>query len=110
MSEERLTLICENAARCDVYISENAELSRSFLKKLFDAGEIFVNGKAVRASYKLKSGDEISFSLPEAKPLNVIFLITSYIFWIFQDHKNNGFYIYQKNYHRKTDILRLLEF
>ena len=71
MSEERLTLICENAARCDVYISENAELSRSFLKKLFGLGEIFVNGKAVRASYKLKCGDEISFSLPEAKPLNV---------------------------------------
>lgn len=72
MSEERLTLICDNESRCDVYIAENAEgISRSFLKKLFDLGEIFVNGKAVRASYKLKCGDEISFSLPEAKPLSV---------------------------------------
>ena len=72
MSEERLTLICEKESRADVYIAENAEgISRSFLKKLFDLGEIFVNGKAVRASYKLKCGDEISFSLPEAKPLNV---------------------------------------
>ena len=72
MSEERLTLICEKESRADVYIAENAEgISRSFLKKLFGLGEIFVNGKAVRASYKLKCGDEISFSLPEAKPLNV---------------------------------------
>lgn len=72
MSEERLTLICEKESRCDIYIAENADgISRSFLKKLFDAGEIFVNGKAVRASHKLKCGDEISFSLPEAKPLDV---------------------------------------
>lgn len=72
MSEERLTLICDKEARADVYIAENTEgISRSFLKKLFDGGEIFVNGKAVRASYKLKCGDEISFSLPEVKPLDV---------------------------------------
>lgn len=59
-------------ARCDVYIAENTkELSRSFLKKLFDAEKVFVNGKAVRASYKIKSGDEISFSLPPVKPLDV---------------------------------------
>ena len=72
MSAERLTLICEKESRADIYIAENAEgISRSFLKKLFDLGEILVNGKAVRASYKLKCGDEISFSLPKAKPLNV---------------------------------------
>ena len=72
MSEERLTLICDKESRADVYIAENSEgISRSFLKKLFDGGEIFVNGKAVRASYKLKCGDEISFSLPQPKPLEV---------------------------------------
>ncbi len=72
MSEERLTLVCDKESRADIYIAENSEgISRSFLKKLFDGGEIFVNGKAVRAAYKLKCGDEISFSLPRPKPLEV---------------------------------------
>ena len=60
------------ASRCDVYLAENMpDLSRSFLKKLFDSGDILVNGKAVRASYKLKEGDEISLTLPEVKKLDV---------------------------------------
>ena len=60
------------SARCDVYLAENMpDLSRSFLKKLFESGEILVNGKAVRASYKLKVGDEITLTLPEAKKLDV---------------------------------------
>ncbi len=59
-------------ARCDVYLAENMpDLSRSFLKKLFDNGEILVNGKCVRASHKLKEGDEIFLTLPEAKKLDV---------------------------------------
>ena len=67
-----LKLIATGNARCDVYIAENMpELSRSFLKKLFDGGEVFINGKAVRASFKVKEGDIIEFSLPEVKKLDV---------------------------------------
>ncbi|MBQ4543365.1 MAG: RluA family pseudouridine synthase, partial [Clostridia bacterium] len=33
-------------------------------------GEVFVNGKQVRASFKLKEGDEISFTIPEVKTLD----------------------------------------
>lgn len=59
-------------ARCDVYLADNMPaLSRSFLKKLFESGEVKVNGKEVRASYKLKMGDEITLSVPEAKKLDV---------------------------------------
>lgn len=59
-------------SRCDVYLAENMpDLSRSFLKKLFESGEILVNGKEVRASYKLKIGDEVTLTLPEAKKLDV---------------------------------------
>ena len=73
MKQNQINLICENADRCDVYIAEKSpSLSRSFLKKLFDAGEISVNSKTVRASYKLKKGDEITFSLPELKTLDVL--------------------------------------
>jgi len=60
------------SARCDVCLAENMPvLSRSFLKKLFESGEVLVNGKSVRASYKLKIGDEITLTLPEAKKLDV---------------------------------------
>ena len=72
MNDNILTLTACKTARCDVYIAENTpSLSRSFLKKLFDNGDVLVNGKSVRASFKLKEGDEITFSLPEAKPLEV---------------------------------------
>ena len=58
-------------ARCDVYIAENSpSLTRSFLKKLFEEGNVTVNEKVVRASYKLSSGDEIKLTLPPLKELD----------------------------------------
>ena len=72
-----IKLTAHKTARCDVYIAENSpNLTRSFLKKLFDEGNITVNKKTVRASYKLSSGDEIELSLPslkepEAKPQDI---------------------------------------
>jgi len=41
------------------------ELSRSFIKKLIDNGEIKVNGKMVKASFVPKYGDEIELFLPD---------------------------------------------
>lgn len=59
-------------ARCDVCIAENiSDLTRSFVRKLFDAGCITVNGKEVKASFRVKEGDEISLSLPPARELDV---------------------------------------
>jgi len=67
----KLTACC--TARCDVYIAENSDVSsRSFLRRLFDSGDVLVNNKAVRASYKLKEGDEITLTLPPAKTLDVV--------------------------------------
>ncbi len=74
---EMIELTGEKGIRCDKFISENVEgVSRSYIKKLFDEGEVFVNGKARDASYKLKDGDKIVFELPEpkvieAKPENI---------------------------------------
>ena len=73
MMNDSIKLTATDTARCDAYITDNTEgLSRSFLKKLFDSGEILVNGKPVRASFKLKAGDEITFTLPEVKKLDVV--------------------------------------
>lgn len=59
-----------STARCDVYIAENSPVSsRSYLRRIFDSGDVIVNGKAVRASYKLKAGDEIVLTLPPVKVL-----------------------------------------
>ena len=40
-------------------------LSRSFIKKLIDNGDVQVNGKQVKASFVPKYGDEILLKLPE---------------------------------------------
>lgn len=73
MNDNTIKLTACSEARCDVYITKNCpDLSRSFLKKLFDGGEIEVNGKAVRASFKVKEGDEISLTLPPLQTLDVV--------------------------------------
>lgn len=75
MSEINSTikLTAHQRARCDVYIAQNSpDLTRSFLKGLFEKSKVLVNGNPVRSSFKLKEGDEITVYLPEAKPLDVI--------------------------------------
>ena len=47
--------------RIDVFASENYdELSRSGLKKIIDVGGVTVNDKAVKANYRIKSGDIVT--------------------------------------------------
>lgn len=45
--------------------------SRSYVSKLIDEGNCFVNGKAAKASLKVNVGDEITIDIPEDKPLDV---------------------------------------
>ena len=69
--DNMIKLTAQKEIRCDIYIAENSPtLTRSFLKKLFDEGNIKVNSKTVRASYKLSLGDEIELSLPPLKELS----------------------------------------
>ncbi len=46
-------------------------LSRSFIQKIIKDGQVFVNGKAVKGSYAVKTDDEVQFALPEAKKLDI---------------------------------------
>lgn len=58
--------------RIDVFAAENNdELSRSGLKKIIDAGGVLINGKAVKANYKLRAGDVATIIVPESKPLEI---------------------------------------
>ncbi len=60
--------ITENQAgqRIDRYLADTQDLSRSFLQKILKDGEVAVNGKSVKANYKLREGDRIEFEVPEA--------------------------------------------
>lgn len=53
--------------RLDKWISETLEgLSRSFIQKCIKEDKVLVNGTPQKASYRLKTDDEIVFSIPEA--------------------------------------------
>lgn len=41
-------------------------LSRSYIQKMVKEGQVTVNGRPVKGSYRLKTDDLVSFSLPEA--------------------------------------------
>ena len=42
------------------------ELSRSFIQKLIKDGNVLVNGKTVKGSFRVKCEDEVVFSVPES--------------------------------------------
>lgn len=53
--------------RIDKVIANEADtLSRSFVQKIIKNNEVFVDGKVVKANYKVKEGEEIAFAIPES--------------------------------------------
>ena len=57
--------------RIDKAVSEyRSDLSRSFVQKLIDQGDIKVNGKSVGKSYKVQSGDIVSVSDIEMREIS----------------------------------------
>lgn len=69
--------------RIDKFLSEElTDLSRSYIQKQIDAGNLLVNKKAVKANYKLKCDDEIYLQIPDTVipdiipqniPINIIY-------------------------------------
>ncbi len=66
--------ITENQAgqRIDRYLADSQDLSRSFLQKILKDGEVAVNGKSVKANYKLREGDRVEFEIPEAVEPDIV--------------------------------------
>lgn len=48
------------------------EVSRSQLQKWIEEGQVTVNGQAVKPKHKLKLGDQVAVSEPEAKPVDLV--------------------------------------
>jgi 23S rRNA pseudouridine1911/1915/1917 synthase len=62
--------------RADSFLSEKLDISRSAIKKLIESGNVFLNGKAVKASQKISSGDTLEVNIPDlevcqAKPEDI---------------------------------------
>ena len=60
----------ENGKRLDAYIGEVTDLSRSYAQNLIEDGLVSVSGKKVAKKYKIKAGETIMISIPEAKPID----------------------------------------
>lgn len=66
--------ITENQAgeRIDRFLADSQDLTRSFLQKILKEGAVIVNGKSVKANYKLRKGDRIEFEIPEAVEPDIV--------------------------------------
>ncbi|AAK80072.1 23S rRNA pseudouridine1911/1915/1917 synthase [Clostridium acetobutylicum] len=58
--------------RIDVYLAQEFEnISRSHIQDLIGKKKVFVNGKAVKSNYKLKSRDNVEFEIPDNEELKI---------------------------------------
>lgn len=56
----------QGGVRLDKFVaSARADLSRMEVQRLIKAGEVRVNGRTEKASYRLEAGDEVELVLPE---------------------------------------------
>jgi 23S rRNA pseudouridine1911/1915/1917 synthase len=73
MRNESFATTSEDAGkRLDVWLTAVLDgLSRSYVERLIEQGNVTVDGKTVKAGYKLKAGSQVEISIPEARPLEV---------------------------------------
>lgn len=68
---EKLVVDVDNV-RLDAYIAKmKSDISRTMIQKLIEKGNILVNGKSKKISYKVQIGDEIELNIPEAKEIEL---------------------------------------
>ena len=58
--------------RLDKVLAEKLDFSRKRIKDLLDEGNVLVNQKVMKASYKVSVGDEIAVSIPELDSTEVL--------------------------------------
>ncbi|PYG89909.1 RluA family pseudouridine synthase [Ruminiclostridium sufflavum DSM 19573] len=71
---KEIILECDtDEVRIDAWLSSSLEdYSRSYIQKLCQDGNIFVNGERARQNFKLKAGDNIVLNVPEPEMLNIL--------------------------------------
>ena len=62
----------EKGKRLDTYISSvDTDITRTSAQRLIEDGNILVNGKNVKVSYKIQENDKISVEIPEPKQIEL---------------------------------------
>lgn len=62
----------ESSKRLDVFLANrDATFSRTALQRLIEEGNILINGRRVRPSYKIRPGDRITLDVPRPEPLDL---------------------------------------
>ncbi|MCD6574879.1 RluA family pseudouridine synthase [Candidatus Aerophobetes bacterium] len=82
-AEHHWVIVEEDGKRLDIFLKEYlSHLSRNFLQKLIQEGNITVNSKVEKPSHPLKRGDEINIVIPSSErpalqpeplPLDIVF-------------------------------------
>ena len=73
MTREFDILDVDAGTRIDKYLSEELpDISRSYIQKLIKEEQITVNGKIVKANYKVNAGDILRFDEPELKEPDIL--------------------------------------
>jgi len=64
-----ITVSPDDSGRLDAFLVGRApEITRSTFQRLIEEGRVTVNGSPEKASYKVRSGDVIAYSVPAPKP------------------------------------------
>ncbi|MBM4405195.1 MAG: RluA family pseudouridine synthase [Chloroflexi bacterium] len=72
MPKSHLLTAAESASRLDKFLSEQLpSLTRSYVKNLIDDGLVLVNDHPAKPSQKLKAGDSVRVTEPDAAPIEV---------------------------------------
>lgn len=70
--EEKIFLITDSQGeRIDLYLSKILGETRSYVKKLCDEGNVFINDKEAKGNKTIKNGDNVKVQLPEIKNLDI---------------------------------------
>ena len=73
MTREFDVLDVDAGTRIDKYLSEELpDISRSYIQKLIKEDQITVNGKVIKANYKVSTGDIVRFDEPELKEPDIL--------------------------------------
>lgn len=68
-----MTILCEeNGVRLDKFLAEKTDKTRSFIQKAIEDGCVLINGKPAENKTKVRVGDTVEFTEPEAKEANII--------------------------------------
>ena len=57
--------------RLDAFLARQGELTRSAAQKLLEQGQVTLNGRPGKKNDRLNPGDRVTFTIPEAKPVDI---------------------------------------